>query len=425
LLVKAYGTTTRPGSTRFLLPDGTRVPGDSSHDRLAGGDKALARLLAQGVVRYVPHFGVEVGKPLTDAQARIIADDFIGVYETSVSIDLVNPFTRGREVFLSKELHEPTASLLWAISRRKGPHEPLREFNPCHDPKSGKFAGRTAGRCSDTSRDDASRYAKDVRATRDERRHWAKDRRQKRKSFDHLPAFLRQDAKRAAKSDRVVVHDESHRTSWERTSSAAYATKTVTLGQDDALNWPYGKSARLSVLRHEIGHIMPETFARQARILGLNPKMLDKHAYQYRVHQLDDSDKANHDMLYAEAHDVAFHRAAQFVEEMRAWRNATKFGGGRIDWKAARVALGSYGMVAFGETNGKLHTDRAITHLKRYGRRVQKAFAVELRKAVSAGKALTPYQIKSIDDYKGPRDVRRSMLRLNKLFARRAGRVAW
>lgn len=302
---------------------------------------------------------------------------------------------------------------------------PLIEFNPCHDPKSGRFAGRTAGRCSDTSRDDARRYGKDVRATRDERRHWAKDRRQKRKSFDHLPSYLRTDAKRAAKSDRVVVHDETHRRSWDKTSSAAYATKTVTLGQDEGIVFQYGKSGRISVLRHEIGHIMPDDFARKARIVGLNPSMLEKHAYVHRVQQVEGMDR-DKPMLLSEAPDVAAARVATFIEEARAWRNAVKFGGGRIDWKAARYALGSYGLLAFGETNGNLHTDRAIAHLKRYGQRVQKAFASELRKGVSAGKSLKPYQVKAIEDYKGPRtDVKRSMLRLNRLFARRAARSAW
>jgi hypothetical protein len=276
----------------------------------------------------------------------------------------------------------------FTIPNSGGFYEPdvLVEFNPCHDPKSGQFASRNAGRCSDAARSERKHLAATLRS-HTQGAAWAKGRRELRKSTAHLPAFMWSDAKRASKSDRVGVADYSDSTP---TSGAEQATKLVKLGKDAFLSG-LGKSGRLSTLRHEIGHIMPDNFARQARVLGLDPHRLLAAAKDARYKELvgsalDYGRRNTHipESAFDEMEKSGRENAHRFVEELRAWRNAVKFGGGRIDMKAASLSLGTYGEVAFG-SKGRAFVDRAVAHLKRYARRVRKTFNAEVRKAVQSG----------------------------------------
>jgi len=112
-----------PRQTSFLLPDGTRLRAVDQAGQHANHETAIGRygftlagLQNIGVARYVPYVGVEIGQPLTRVQAQMIADDWIE-YETSVVVEGVDPLSEGRELFISKEFHEPSASLLYEFSK--------------------------------------------------------------------------------------------------------------------------------------------------------------------------------------------------------------------------------------------------------------------------------------------------------------------
>lgn len=284
---------------------------------------------------------------------------------------------------------------------------PLMEFNPCHDPKSGRFAGRSAGRCSDSVKDERHTVASAIRrdsklsdGMRDAWRDWARERRAARRAAlkGEGPAALRDDIKRALKDERVTVIQTNDPFYDVRGSSSANAAKKqVTLKLTDAneksLAGVAGKRALLTILRHEVGHVMPDDFARTAKVVGLSPKDLILDATTWHLEGQDFSrivDRVKKPKEFYDAQvqsqaanqvqgllDKAFgtgtYFANDFLEETRAWRNAIKFGRGRIDFNVAQRALGSYGKHAFGPKVGPLHTERALAHLRRYARIVRRA----------------------------------------------------
>jgi hypothetical protein len=96
-LKQAFKATEDRNRTVFLLPDGTRIsrtPLTSGplkvpifHSEIARHlGLPLDRLLQAGIVRYVPHEGIDTQSPITDAQADIIASDF-AIWRKPIYVD--------------------------------------------------------------------------------------------------------------------------------------------------------------------------------------------------------------------------------------------------------------------------------------------------------------------------------------------------
>jgi 2'-5' RNA ligase/GNAT superfamily N-acetyltransferase len=122
-LKKILPTTTNPRETSFLLPDGTRLRAVSEAGEYQPHERAIGRagftmtgLLSLGVARVVPHVGIEIGKPLTQTQAQMLADDWIE-YQDSIVVEAVDITAQDREIIVSKEFHEPNEGLLYAFSK--------------------------------------------------------------------------------------------------------------------------------------------------------------------------------------------------------------------------------------------------------------------------------------------------------------------
>lgn len=120
-LKKILPVATTIAQTSFLLPDGTRLRAVDEAGHHAAHDTAIGKygftlsgLENLGVVRYVPHVGVEIGQPLTRTQADILAADWLE-YNTSIVVETVDPVNR--ELFASKEFVEPDGRLLYEYSR--------------------------------------------------------------------------------------------------------------------------------------------------------------------------------------------------------------------------------------------------------------------------------------------------------------------
>lgn len=82
-LLSYLKTTTLPSETKFLLPDGTRLQFESdatdpfaqTHEDVVA-HVGLDTVLKSGVIRYRADAGVNAGAPITNVQAKIIADDW-------------------------------------------------------------------------------------------------------------------------------------------------------------------------------------------------------------------------------------------------------------------------------------------------------------------------------------------------------------
>jgi len=97
-LKKSAGTTTDPDKTGFILKDGTRIKkafADNHSEVVSqvypGVQRAdgLNRIMKEeGTVRYIPRVGIEAQSVPTEAQAKVIADDFKYGKANSFTIDV-------------------------------------------------------------------------------------------------------------------------------------------------------------------------------------------------------------------------------------------------------------------------------------------------------------------------------------------------
>lgn len=93
-LARALPTTTVPSKTKFLLPDGRRLTwpeskvDNNAHYELARHAGVwLDDVIREGAIRYVPFFGIDVGKVLTTKQAETIVDDWYA-YQDTLQVDV-------------------------------------------------------------------------------------------------------------------------------------------------------------------------------------------------------------------------------------------------------------------------------------------------------------------------------------------------
>lgn len=94
------------GSTKFILPDGTRLGShaDTHVEALADLDLDLYEVLALGVIRFTRGTGIETGGPITDAQAQSVIAAFHSS-GTPVFVDVFN----GKRRFSKQFEHHVTA----------------------------------------------------------------------------------------------------------------------------------------------------------------------------------------------------------------------------------------------------------------------------------------------------------------------------
>ncbi len=244
--------------------------------------------------------------------------------------------------------------------------EPLVEFNPCHDPKTGQFATSTQGRCGAlTGRMLIADKIRNARATDRKRaknplsgRAYAQASYEKaaaqariglrrslnRRGVPGLPKYLHADAMRALKTDRVVTTVDS-KTAYARPSARMVG---ITVHQP--------RVDTLSFYRHEVGHISPRKI-NAAMVAGLGRDTLM---------QLAPFGNPAYKDLTPE------YKADSFIEEVRAWRNAIADNGGRVSTRAIRRGLGSYASMYYGAMAPDV-MDAVMPTLKRYQRIVKRA----------------------------------------------------
>jgi hypothetical protein len=152
-----------------------------------------------------------------------------------------------------------------------------------------------------------------------------------------IPKWMQRDVSQAWKTDRVVV--QYHDTPGEGEGLHYPRTRIVKVSPTANPSLPYGtKPEQLSVLRHELGHADKTELGRGGRIIG---------GEKFR---------------------------GQYVEEWRAWKNAIRNSGGKVDFKTVRSSLRSYlddqpvSPAAYDYV-----VNRHVAILKRYAKRVRRA----------------------------------------------------
>lgn len=254
--------------------------------------------------------------------------------------------------------------------------ESLREFNPCHDTKTGKFSASTEGRCGDTviGRNLMADRIRDVRATD---RGTAKNpltgralsaasyeqasararielrRALRRGDVPGLPRFLYPDARKAFKTDRIITTVDS------KQDYARPSYRMVGISKNPR------RSETLSFYRHEAGHINPRKL-NTARVVGFSRDELS----QIAALRADDVGREMA-ALRGGAQNVGATLADVFVEEVRAWRNAIASNKGRVSMPLVRSALGSYARRMFGADADRV-LGRTMKVLSRYTARVRR-----------------------------------------------------
>jgi len=259
----------------------------------------------------------------------------------------------------------------------------LREFNPCHQSADGKFAVKGQGRClgdaarraarvdhskalhaervrdftqtSDTADADHARdfpdsafsnpaSQKEYRAHNWAQAQWARleDLRQKaglRKSAKKfpVPAFLAKDAARAWKTDRTVTIYDKTEIQHGSPGTSYGDNRTVAISPSGKDRAYHSKVAQLSVFRHELGH-QDQTPLGRTRILG-------------RQH------------------------SETYTEEVRAWKNAIRNSGGKVDFKTLRAGLASYLSTEYPHAPKQAArvADQHVALLQRYARKIRRA----------------------------------------------------
>lgn len=214
--------------------------------------------------------------------------------------------------------------------------EDLREYNPCHDPKDGKFAAKGAGRCTDRfvqQRKDIRQASKEIRKSDDQEAKdkltgWAARRREARQIINQYPWFIRPDIRRALKDERVTTLPVD-----DMGTATSPAERSIMFNPHEIVTKGFGSKRGLtSVYRHEVGHVNPTPLGREARVAGLDLKR---------------------EMLSAGG-------AFEIGEEIRAWRNAIVASRGKVDWGTVKHGIESH-------IHGRLVRDK-IDGLVRQGR---------------------------------------------------------
>ncbi len=206
-----------------------------------------------------------------------------------------------------------------------GDSHPIREFNPCHG-DGGKFTVKGQGRCLGVEARLAARREHEgnygifgSKALRvpdllgiegvspspevGNIKSLARYRKGVRKLAQKIPNYLKKDVQDAAYADSAVTSFE-RREGFDKGESSGYAF----LGKRHAeVTQNKGtKTEVLSALRHELGHIDRTPLGKGGLSLGklrLNPTI---------------------------------------AEEVRAWKNAIRNSGGKVDFKFIKYALGTY-----------------------------------------------------------------------------------
>jgi hypothetical protein len=209
----------------------------------------------------------------------------------------------------------------------------LQEFNPCHEPDNGRFAVKGAGRCLGVEARKAAR-AEAAKGKRSLHRRDVTDKQMQAYIAD-LPAWMRKDAEQAWKADRALV---ALGTDPFRISHADLATRTATVSPSFPESGFHTKTERLSALRHELGHLDKTLLGRGGqRVLGRT-------------------------------------FSDNYVEEIRAWKNAIRNSGGKVDFKTVGFALRSYLQEEPGTIIGKgTILNRHVNLLKRYAKKIRRA----------------------------------------------------
>lgn len=249
-----------------------------------------------------------------------------------------------------------------------GSYEPdaLIEFNPCHDPKTGKFSSNKAGRCSEYADRTMRRVSTEAVLGDGELSRIARIRRDARRAEKSLPGYLQQELPKFRKERATLVQTPedgmsplSPRIIRNATSFAPFRLAIMNL---HALKGNTSKTDILTIARHELGHVSPQAFGKIARIVGFNPKA-EAEALAKRLQKNYDGD-----LDYATAHAQASRAVDTYIEELRAWRNAVRDSGGRVKWSTAQRALSSYLQVDLEKSEHHAARDafHHIRGLKRY-----------------------------------------------------------
>lgn len=265
--------------------------------------------------------------------------------------------------------------MTFTIPNSGGLYEPdvLIEFNPCHDPQTGKFASNKQGRCSEYSDRIIRKLgaAAVVLGPNSELFRVARIRRDARRAEKGLPGYLQKELPKFRKERATLVQtpeDGMSPLSPRRIhSGTSVAPLRMAIMNLHALK-DTRKADVLTIARHELGHISPQDFGRVARIVGFSPAK-ETEALAKRIQKNYDGDLSD-----VEAYEQAKRATDTYVEELRAWRNAVRDSGGRVSWTAARRALGSYLQVDLQKSEH--HAARDAFHhvrgLKRYARMLRR-----------------------------------------------------
>lgn len=277
--------------------------------------------------------------------------------------------------------------------------EPLREFNRCHEPGSGRFAHATAGRCAPAVVQSRSETA---RLTWDERRRGedgegvqtARLRIALRKGqAGAVPNFMKADVQKALKQERAITA-WGEGTQWGSPSTLPPARliqlnplSMLAMGEQFS-----GKHEILSAYRHEVGHLNPTRLGRTAVVGGLSRRAIWDAAQRSwiaaeRNQHLHWGTKHGETLLSnAEAIRTgnpmvikAFDRLIDNVhEEVRAWRNAIRDNRGRVDFGTVHEALATYTRTLVGAYNTEPVPEARrmaavlTSRLRRYAQRVRR-----------------------------------------------------
>lgn len=282
--------------------------------------------------------------------------------------------------------------------------ELIREYNPCHDPQTGRFSASTEGRCAQGAAEARRELAKHLRWARGLVRRGAKPvdggtyddavRRvsSRRAAAAGLPDYLHSDILRARKEHRATVQPlvPAVMGVQRRGSSAEILTRSVVLDPDGDRNL-YGEGSRrvaaLTTLRHELGHIAPDSLKRTGRLVGTTVEDLTATAQKWTRRQFHRGLIPQWSLLGGLQVDLKVFKESEarvrlYLEEVRAWRNAIKHSNGRVSMRVMRKALSSYAGFALGAEGGQGHeggTSRGdlihrgvVEHLRRYARAVRR-----------------------------------------------------
>jgi hypothetical protein len=183
----------------------------------------------------------------------------------------------------------------------------LLEANDCHDPENGQFTFKGRGRCLGITARKAA--AKDGERELNKSGMYYPTRQRSRvvRALRALPAYMRKDAHDAWKAERTIVRYGKDAPAWMAPDPAsANSLARMVAMKDKAPGAPflYGKDEQLTVLRHELGHLDKTPIGR-ARLFGMR-------------------------------------FPAEYVEEIRAWKNAIRNSKGRVDFGLMQQALATY-----------------------------------------------------------------------------------